>query len=98
MFSYKVVFYIFISKSAPCMPNRTCTSMHSFPYSPQASVVNCETTEDWQEKKRIRIPFHLIMNLVSHATRKAPGPTNIFREEDNQTDNSITHIMQEKAD
>jgi hypothetical protein len=38
------------------------------------------------------------MYLVAHATRKPPGPTKLFRKEDTQTDNSITQIMQEKAD
>jgi hypothetical protein len=38
------------------------------------------------------------MYLVARATRKPPGPTNLFREEDNQTDNSITQVMQEEAD
>jgi hypothetical protein len=37
------------------------------------------------------------MYLVAHATRKPPGPTNLFGKEDNQTDNSITQIMYEKA-
>jgi hypothetical protein len=38
------------------------------------------------------------MYLVADATRKPPGPTNLFREEDNQTDNSITQVMQEEVD
>jgi hypothetical protein len=38
------------------------------------------------------------MYLVSHATRKSPRPANLFREEDNQTDSSITQVMQEEAD
>jgi hypothetical protein len=38
------------------------------------------------------------MYLVAHATRKPPRPINLFREEDNQTDNSITQVMQEEAD
>jgi hypothetical protein len=37
------------------------------------------------------------MYLVDDATRKPPRPANLFREEDNQTDSSITHIMQEDA-
>jgi hypothetical protein len=36
--------------------------------------------------------------LVADATGKSPGPTNLFREEDNHTDNSITQVMEEKAD
>jgi hypothetical protein len=36
------------------------------------------------------------MYLVAHATRKPPGPTNLFIEEDNQTDNSITQVIQEE--
>jgi hypothetical protein len=32
----------------------------------------------------MRIALHLIMYLVAHATRKPPGPANLFREEDNQ--------------
>jgi hypothetical protein len=38
------------------------------------------------------------MYLVAHATRKPPRPANLFREEDNQTDSSITQVMQEEAD
>jgi hypothetical protein len=38
------------------------------------------------------------MYLVAHATRKPPGPENLFREEDNQTDSSITQVVQEEAD
>jgi hypothetical protein len=38
------------------------------------------------------------MYLVAHETSKTPGPTNLFREEDNQTDNSITQVMQEDTD
>jgi hypothetical protein len=38
------------------------------------------------------------MYLVAHATRNPPGPANLFREEDNQTDGSITQVMQEEAD
>jgi hypothetical protein len=48
--------------------------------------------------KHTKIPFHLIMYLVAHATRKTPGPTRLFREEDNQTYNSITQVMQDEAD
>jgi hypothetical protein len=32
----------------------------------------------------------MIMYLVAHAPRKPPGPENLFREEDNQRDSSIT--------
>jgi hypothetical protein len=38
------------------------------------------------------------MYVFAHATRKPPGPTNLFGEEDNQTDNSITQIIKKKAD
>jgi hypothetical protein len=38
------------------------------------------------------------MYLVSHATGKPTGPPNLFREEDNNTDNSITQVMQEEVD
>jgi hypothetical protein len=38
------------------------------------------------------------MYLVAHATRKPPIPSNLFREEDNQTDSSITQVMQEGVD
>jgi hypothetical protein len=38
------------------------------------------------------------MYVVAHTTRKPPGPSNIFREEDNKTDSSITQVMQENAD
>jgi hypothetical protein len=38
------------------------------------------------------------MYVVAHATRKPPGPTNLFREEDNQTNNSITQVVQEEMD
>jgi hypothetical protein len=38
------------------------------------------------------------MYVVAHATRKPPGPTNLFREEDNHIGKSITQIMQEKTD
>jgi hypothetical protein len=38
------------------------------------------------------------MYLVYHATRKTPRPANLFREEDNQTYNSITQVVQEEAD
>jgi hypothetical protein len=38
------------------------------------------------------------MYLVAHATRKLPRPANLFREEDNQTDSSITQVMQEEVD
>jgi hypothetical protein len=38
------------------------------------------------------------MYLVAHATRKPPRPANLIREEDNQTDSSITQVMQEEAD
>jgi hypothetical protein len=44
------------------------------------------------------IPLHLIMYLVAHATRKPPRTENLFIEEDNQTDSSITQFMQEEAD
>jgi hypothetical protein len=37
------------------------------------------------------------MYLVSHKTRKPPGPENLFREEDNQTNNSITQVMEEET-
>jgi hypothetical protein len=42
---------------------------------------------------RISTP-HMIMYLVAHATRKPPGPTNLFREEDNHTDkiNHTNHV------
>jgi hypothetical protein len=49
-------------------------------------------------KQSTHIPLHLIIYLVSHARGKPPGPTNLFREKDNQTDNSITQVMQEEAD
>jgi hypothetical protein len=51
-----------------------------------------------RRKKHTHIPLHLIMYLVDHATRKPPRPANLFREEDNQTDNSITQVMQEEED
>jgi hypothetical protein len=38
------------------------------------------------------------MYLVAHETRKPPRPANLFREEDNHKDNSITQVMQEEAD
>jgi hypothetical protein len=38
------------------------------------------------------------MYKVAHATSKPPGPTNLFREEDNRIDNSITQVMQDEAD
>jgi hypothetical protein len=38
------------------------------------------------------------MYLVSHTTREPPRPANIFREEYNQTDSSITQVMQKEAD
>jgi hypothetical protein len=38
------------------------------------------------------------MYLVAHATRKPPRPANLFREEDKQTDNSITQVMHEEMD
>jgi hypothetical protein len=38
------------------------------------------------------------MYLVAHATRKTPRPANLFIKEDNQTDSSITQVMQEEAD
>jgi hypothetical protein len=38
------------------------------------------------------------MYLVAHATRKPPGPANLFRDEDNQTYNSITEVMEEEMD
>jgi hypothetical protein len=38
------------------------------------------------------------MYLVAHGTRKPPIPANLFREEDNQTDSSITQVMQEDTD
>jgi hypothetical protein len=34
--------------------------------------------------------------LVARATRKLPGPTNLFSEEDNQTGKSVAWVMQEK--
>jgi hypothetical protein len=37
------------------------------------------------------------MYLVAHATKKPPIPENFFREEDNQTDSSITQVMQEEV-
>jgi hypothetical protein len=43
-------------------------------------------------------PLHLIMYVVAHATRKPPIPENLFREEDNQTDSSITQVLQEEED
>jgi hypothetical protein len=49
-------------------------------------------------KQSTRIPFHLIIYLVAHVTRKPPRPENLFREEDNQIDISITQVMQEEAD
>jgi hypothetical protein len=38
------------------------------------------------------------MYLAAHATRKPPRPKNVCREEDYQTDSSITQVMQEEAD
>jgi hypothetical protein len=38
------------------------------------------------------------MYLVAHATRTPPRPAKLFREDDNQTDSSITQVMQEDAD
>jgi hypothetical protein len=38
------------------------------------------------------------MYVVAHKTRKPRRPANLFREEDNQTDSSITQVMQEEAD
>jgi hypothetical protein len=38
------------------------------------------------------------MFLVAHATRKPPGHTKFFREEDNHKDTSITQVMQEDTD
>jgi hypothetical protein len=38
------------------------------------------------------------MYLVAHARRKPPGTTNLFREEDTPTDNSITQVMQKETD
>jgi hypothetical protein len=38
------------------------------------------------------------MYLVAHTTRKPPRPANLFREEDNQKDSSMTQAMQEEAD
>jgi hypothetical protein len=38
------------------------------------------------------------MYLVDHATRKPPVPSNLFRDEDNQTESSITQVMQEEED
>jgi hypothetical protein len=38
------------------------------------------------------------MYLVAHETRKSPRPENLFIEEDNQTDSSITQVMQEETD
>jgi hypothetical protein len=46
-------------------------------------------------RKRI----NLIMYVIAHEIWKRPGPTNIFSEEDNQTDptHSINKVMREKA-
>jgi hypothetical protein len=49
-------------------------------------------------KQSTHIPFHLIIYLVAHATMEPKGPTTLFREEDNQKDNSITQVMQEEVD
>jgi hypothetical protein len=38
------------------------------------------------------------MYVVAHATRKPPRPANLIREEDNQTDSSVTQVMQEGVD
>jgi hypothetical protein len=38
------------------------------------------------------------MYLLAHATRKPTGPTNLLREKDNQTDNSITQVMKKEVD
>jgi hypothetical protein len=38
------------------------------------------------------------MYLVAHVTRKNPRPEILFSEEDNQTDSSITQVMQEETD
>jgi hypothetical protein len=38
------------------------------------------------------------MYLVAHSKRKPPRPENFFREEDNQTDSSITQVIQAEAD
>jgi hypothetical protein len=38
------------------------------------------------------------MYSVAHATRNPPRPANLFREEDHQTDSSITQVTQEEAD
>jgi hypothetical protein len=47
-----------------------------------------------QEFGRIIATPHLIMYLVAHATRKPPGPTSLFSEEDNQTGkiNHTNHV------
>jgi hypothetical protein len=49
-------------------------------------------------KKITHIRLHLIMYLVAHAQSKPPGPTNLFREEDNYTYNLTTQVMQEEVD
>jgi hypothetical protein len=46
-------------------------------------------------KQQTRI--HLIISLVSHATRNPHGPADLFGEDDNQKGKSITKIMQEKT-
>jgi hypothetical protein len=51
-----------------------------------------------RKTKHTNIPFHLIMYLVDHAARKPPRPENVFRDENNQTDSSITQVMQEEMD
>jgi hypothetical protein len=38
------------------------------------------------------------MYLVVHATRTPPRAANLFREEDNHTDSSITQVVHEDAD
>jgi hypothetical protein len=38
------------------------------------------------------------MYLVAHATSKPPRPAKLFREGDNQTNISITQVIQEEAD
>jgi hypothetical protein len=38
------------------------------------------------------------MYLFAQATMKPPRSANLFREENNQTDSSITQVMQEEAD
>jgi hypothetical protein len=75
---------ILLYKAAPCAHTHEQVRIRALFLSPLKLVLQIVRQ---QEVGRRISTSHIIMYLVSHATRKPPGPTYLFSEEDNQTEN-----------